>query len=60
MPTDSFRDPYLLDFLGLQDTRQEKDLEDAIIRELESLLPEVGNGWTFVAASERVARRELD
>lgn len=60
IPTDSFRDPYFLDFLGLQDTWQEKDLEDAIIRELGSFLLEVGNGWTFVAASERVARRELD
>ena len=29
-----FRDPYLLDFLGLADTYSEKDLEDAILREM--------------------------
>lgn len=54
IPADSFRDPYLLDFLGLQDAWQEKDLEDAIIRELESFLLEVGNGWTFVARQKRM------
>ncbi|HPG58775.1 MAG TPA: DUF1016 N-terminal domain-containing protein, partial [Candidatus Wallbacteria bacterium] len=31
-----FRDPYFLDFLGLKDTYQEKDLEMAILREMES------------------------
>lgn len=31
-----FRDPYVLDFLGLKYLYLEKDLEDAILRELES------------------------
>lgn len=31
-----FRDPYLLDFLGLKDTYAEKDLEAAILREMEA------------------------
>ena len=30
-----FRDPYFLDFLGLKDTCSEKDLEAAILREME-------------------------
>jgi len=33
-----FRDPYLLDFLGLADTYSERDLEAAILRELERFL----------------------
>src|SRR2546428_12300426 len=33
-----FRDPYLLDFLGLKDTYSEKDLEAAILRDLEQFL----------------------
>ena len=33
-----FRDPYFLDFLGLKDTYSEKDLEAAIVREIESFL----------------------
>ena len=30
-----YRDPYVLDFLGLKDTYSEKDLENAILSELE-------------------------
>ena len=43
-----FRDPYVLDFLNLQDTFSERDLETAILRELESFLLELGCGFTFV------------
>jgi predicted nuclease of restriction endonuclease-like (RecB) superfamily len=44
-----FRDPYFLDFLGLKDTFSEKDLEAAILRDIESFLLELGAGFTFVA-----------
>jgi predicted nuclease of restriction endonuclease-like (RecB) superfamily len=54
VPADSFRDPYLLDFLGLQDTYAERDLESAIIRDLEPFLLEAGAGWTFVARQKRM------
>ena len=37
-----FRDPYILDFLGLKDTYGEKDVEAAILRELESFILELG------------------
>jgi predicted nuclease of restriction endonuclease-like (RecB) superfamily len=49
-----FRDPYLLDFLGLKDRYLEKDLEDAILRELELFLLELGVGFTFVARQKRI------
>jgi len=49
-----FRDPYLLDFLGLKDTYGEKDLEAAILRELESFILELGVGFTFVARQKRI------
>lgn len=48
------KDPYVLDFLGLQDHYLEKDLEDAILRELEQFLLELGAGFTFVARQKRV------
>jgi len=48
------KDPYLLDFLGLQDRYLEKDLEDAILRELEQFLLELGAGFTFVARQKRI------
>src|SRR4030043_695208 len=47
-----FRDPYLLDFLGLKDTYSEKDLETAILREWESFILELGAGFTFWFISE--------
>ncbi len=49
-----FRDPYLLDFLGLKDTYAEKDLETAILREIESFLLELGAGFCFVARQKRM------
>lgn len=49
-----FRDPYFLDFLGLNDRYLEKDLEDAILRELEQFLLELGVGFTFVARQKRI------
>jgi predicted nuclease of restriction endonuclease-like (RecB) superfamily len=49
-----FRDPYFLDFLGLKDTYSEKDLEAAILREMEHFLLELGVGFTFVARQKRI------
>jgi len=49
-----FRDPYLLDFLGLKDTYREQDLEAAILRELESFILELGVGFAFVARQKRI------
>jgi predicted nuclease of restriction endonuclease-like (RecB) superfamily len=49
-----FRDPYLLDFLGLKDRFLERDLEDAILRELELFLLELGSGFAFLARQKRI------
>jgi len=49
-----FRDPYFLDFLGLNDRYIEKDIEDAIIREMEQFILELGVGFTFVARQKRI------
>ena len=54
IPADSFRDPYFLEFLGLHDSWAERDLEEAIIREMEAFLLEVGNGWAFVSRQQRM------
>jgi predicted nuclease of restriction endonuclease-like (RecB) superfamily len=53
-PTLVLKDPYVLDFLGLQDRYLERDLEDAILRELENFLLELGAGFTFVARQKRI------
>lgn len=48
------KDPYVLDFLDLNDRYLEKDLEDAILRELEQFLLELGTGFTFIARQKRI------
>jgi predicted nuclease of restriction endonuclease-like (RecB) superfamily len=49
-----FRDPYFLNFLGLTGAFQEKDLEAAILREMESFILELGVGFSFVARQKRI------
>lgn len=49
-----FRDPYVLDFLGLPDGYSEKDLEAAILREMEGFLLELGAGFSFIARQKRI------
>lgn len=49
-----FRDPYFLDFLGLKDAYDEKNLEDAILHELEQFILELGHGFTFVERQKRM------
>jgi predicted nuclease of restriction endonuclease-like (RecB) superfamily len=49
-----FRDPYFLNFLGLADIYNEKDLEAAILREIEKFILELGVGFAFVARQKRI------
>lgn len=51
---DTFKDPYLLDVLGLHDGYVEADLEAAILRELEHFILELGGGFSFVARQKRM------
>lgn len=55
-----FRDPYFLDFLGLKGAFQEKDIEAAILREMESFILELGTGFTFVARQKRIQVGDTD
>ncbi|NRF65367.1 DUF1016 domain-containing protein [Aquincola sp. S2] len=48
------KDPYVLDFLGVADRYVERDLEDAILRELEGFLLEMGAGFSFIARQKRL------
>lgn len=49
-----FRDPYFLDFLGLHDTYSEKDLESAILMELQTFIIELGSDFAFLARQKRI------
>jgi predicted nuclease of restriction endonuclease-like (RecB) superfamily len=48
------RDPFVLEFLDLKDEYSESDLENALIKELETFLLELGNAFTFVARQRRL------
>ena len=50
-----FRHPYLLDLLGLTGAYSERDLEGAILREIEGVLLEFGSGFAFVARQKRMS-----
>lgn len=54
-PDTVFRDPYILDFLGLKGAYSERDLESAILREIESFLLEMGAGFSFIARQKRMS-----
>lgn len=51
----AFHDPYFLDFLGLQDEYSEKDLESAIVGELQKFITEMGNDFAFMARQKRIS-----
>ncbi len=50
-----FRDPYFLDFLGLTGAYLEKDVQQAILRELEAFILELGSDFAFVARQKRIS-----
>lgn len=56
-PTDAIKDPYVLEFLQLEDkpSYSEYDLETGLINELEKFLLELGKGFTFVERQKRIA-----
>jgi predicted nuclease of restriction endonuclease-like (RecB) superfamily len=54
VPLNTFKDPYLLDFLGLKNTYLETDLENAILVQLEQFILELGKGFAFVERQKRM------
>lgn len=59
-PDLAFRDPYLLDFLGLADSYSERDLESAILSELQRFINELGNDFAFLARQKRITIDDRD
>jgi predicted nuclease of restriction endonuclease-like (RecB) superfamily len=53
-PELALRDPYVLDFLGLDTRHSEADLERAIIDEMQRFMLELGAGFAFVARQKRI------
>ena len=51
---EEIRDPYVLEFLGLKDEYSETELEEALIRHLETFLLELGDDFAFVGRQRRL------
>lgn len=60
IPFNVFKDPYILDVLGLKDNFVEADLEKAILVELERFILEFGHGFTFVERQKRMTMDDDD
>jgi len=60
VPFNVFKDPYLLDTLGLKENFLESDLEKAILIELEAFILEFGHGFTFVERQKRMTMDDED
>lgn len=56
LPEDAFRNPYMLEFLGLKEESEytETELEQAIINHLQTFLLEMGRGFCFEARQKRI------
>jgi predicted nuclease of restriction endonuclease-like (RecB) superfamily len=61
-PRDFIKDPYVLEFLGLQDNPgfREAELETAIIGKLQAFMLELGKGFAFVARQQRISTETKD
>ena len=55
-PEDIVKDPYVFEFLGLPENKpmMESDLEEALVRQIEKFLLELGKGFMFVGTQQRV------
>jgi predicted nuclease of restriction endonuclease-like (RecB) superfamily len=53
-PEEEIKDPFVLEFLGLKDEYSESDLEEALIRQLEAFLQELGGDFAFVGRQKRL------
>lgn len=53
-PDLTFRDPYILDFLGLHNTFSERDLETSILVNLQNFLTELGSDFAFLCRQKRI------
>ena len=54
LPEEEIRDPFVLEFLDLKDEYSESDLEEALVRHLETFLLELGGDFCFMGRQRRL------
>ncbi len=54
LPKDIFKDPYVFEFLELPDGHSEKDLERALVLNLQKFILEIGRGFAYMGSQFRI------
>ena len=54
MAEQSFKDPYIFDFLTLREGYKERELEKSMIERIRDVLLELGNGWSFMGNQYKI------
>lgn len=51
----TFKDPYIFDFLNIQEEKKEKNLEDQLVKNITKFLLELGTGFSFIGRQYHIA-----
>ena len=51
----TFKDPYIFDFLNIQEEKREKNLEDQLVKNITKFLLELGTGFSFIGRQYHIA-----
>ena len=60
LTNDTFKDPYIFDFIRLKQGYKEADLETAMLEKIKRLLLELGKGFSFVGSQYKITAGETD
>ena len=52
-----YEDPYVFDFIPFREDRLERDIEQALVRDVTKLLLELGTGFAFLERGKRLLKR---
>lgn len=56
----TFKDPYIFDFLNIQEEQKEKNLEDQLVKNITKFLLELGTGFSFIGRQYHISVSKED
>ncbi len=60
LANNSFKDPYIFDFITLKEDFKEKELEEALLTKIRDVLLELGKGFSFVGNQYKISTADND
>ena len=58
-PAEEVKDPFVLEFLEPKDQYSESELEESLIRHMESFLLELGNDFAFIGRQKKISSASM-